>query len=414
MEIKNYSESDLQFLRDNYLIMSVKEIAKSLNKTTGSISNAMRKLGLRKQIHNAWTDDDNAFLKEHYYDMTSEEIGNVLGRTVASVNTQRDKLGLVRHENWSNDEIQYLKDNYQFMGHKEIGNHLHRTEDAVRAKCFDLNLYKKEKPWEDWEKDFLKANYMQMSKHELAEILNRSPDAIQIKASRYGFKKYPYYCDYHYFDQIDTEEKAYWLGFLTADGWISKNKKNNAGVVGIELQYGDIGHLKKFNKSIKGNYQITDRWVACGASTDKESKTHHCCIRIFSLMMYEALSKLGFDNEKSYHVNIPDISEELIRHYLRGYFDGDGCFCLTNKSFTVGFISASKPLFDDVCRILESNTIKYHTHEYTSDYNTKMYRIYVYDKNSKLRLLDYMYQNCQIYLDRKYKKYQKAIQKHRI
>lgn len=299
------------------------------------------------------------------------------------------------------------------MTHAEIGKILNRTEGAVRAKCFDLNLYKKELPWEEWELNYVKDNYMNMQTREISEYLNRTPNAVKLKAERMGYKKYPYSCDYHYFDNIDTEEKAYWLGFLTADGWISKSNKTGAGVVGIELQYGDIKHLKKFNKSISGNYRITDRWKTCDLSNNTDKKNHMCCIRIYSIKMYEDLEIIGFTNNKSYDFCIPVIDDSLIRHYIRGYFDGDGCLCLSNKSFGVSFITASLRFKDSLLKVLNGNGFYPKDYSYISDYNnTPMYRPEFTKNSERLRFLDWIYSDSTIYLDRKYKKYLKAKEKY--
>lgn len=406
---RNFTNEEVEYIKQHYFSATVNEIAECLNKKPSSVYNVIHKLGILKQPHNKWTEDEINFLKNNYIEMTSEEISNHINHSIDAINTMRDKLGLVRNPSWTDEEVKFLVSNFSLMSHNDIGEWLGKTQGAITAKCFDLNLYKKEKPWEQWELDFVKDNYMEMSKKEISEILDRSFDAIQVKANRMGLKKSPYFCDYHYFDVIDTEEKAYWLGFLTADGWISKSEKTNAGVTGIELQYGDIGHLKKFNKSIKGNYQIVDRWKTCPISTkDPNKKNHMCIIRIFSLVMYESLRDLGFSNNKSYDFGIPKIQNDLIRHYIRGYFDGDGCLCFTNKSFKISFTTASRKLSDDVTSILKLNKFKAVGREYINDYNTIMYVIDINYKQDKIKFLDWIYSDCNIYLDRKYKKYLKV------
>lgn len=410
-KIKNYNEQEINFIKENYEKMTVKQLAESLNKSKSSIEYAVRKLGLIKQVHKPWTDNECQYLIDNYEEKTSEEIGKHLNRTIHSVNSERDRLGLVRHESWTDDEVLYLIENFLYKTHAEIGEYLKRTEEAIRAKCFDLKLYKKEVPWSDEEINFLKENYREMSNKEISSILNRSENAIHLQASRMGMKKYPYFCDYHYFDNIDTEEKAYWLGFLTADGWINKNEKSNAGVTGIELQYGDINHLKKFNKSIGGNYQITDRWIKCSLS-DSDRKHHMCCIRIFSLTMYKSLVEKGFTNNKSYDFHVPLLNHDLLRHYMRGYFDGDGCFTFTNKTFHINFITASKMLNDDIIKILKLQNLNPVQQIYINDFNTTMYRLNINKNQERLDFLDWIYKDCHIYLDRKYKKYLKVKEKH--
>lgn len=413
IKIKNYTQEEIEYIKENYTNMTAQEISIKLNKSIGSINNAIRKMGLIKQPHNKWTDKEIEFLREHYINMTSEEISKYVNHSIDAINTMRDNLDLVRNKNWSESEIQFLKDNFESILFSEISKTLGRTENAIRAKCFDLNLFKNS-PWTDDEINYVKDNYMEMKTSDISKMLNRTMSAIELKARRLGLKKYPYTCDYHYFDEINTEEKAYWLGFLTADGWINKNDKNNAGVTGIELQYGDIDHLKKFNKSIGGNYQITDRWKPCPISTkDKDKKHHMCCIRIFSLTMYNSLFNKGFTKDKSYDCHIPYIREDLMKHYIRGYFDGDGCFCFTNQSFHINFITASKALNDDIVKILQSKEFNFIESNYTTDFNTIMYKIDIHRQQDKINFLDWIYQDCNIYLDRKYKKYLKVKNKYK-
>lgn len=412
IKAKNYTEEDLDFIKNNYETLTIKQLCKKFNKSENSIYNVVRRMGLIKQKHNKWTDDEIAFLKNNYIEMTSEEMSYRINHTIDAINAMRDRLGLIRSEKWSAEEVEYITNNFVTMTHAEMGKKLNRTEQAIRAKCFDLDLYKKELPWTEEELEFVKNNYMEMKTKDIAKILNRTPNSIQVKALRMGLKKYPYTCDYHYFDTIDTEEKAYWLGFLTADGWINKNEKNNAGVTGIELQYGDINHLKKFNKSIKGNYQITDRWRPCSISSkDSKKKNHMCCLRIFSLTMYNSLVEKGFSNNKTFDFKIPSIRQDLLRHYIRGYFDGDGCFTFTNTSFHIDFITASETLNSDVLKILKSQNIDCSPNSYISEFDTILYTTNIYKNAEKIKFLDWIYKDCNIYLDRKYKKYLK-VKKH--
>ena len=273
IKIRNYTNENIEYIKNNYNELTTKQIAQVLNKSESSIYNAIRKLGLKKQIHKSWSDAENLFLEENYLNMSNSELAKTLNRSFNSISTQLDKLNLVKAKSWTEEEEKYLQDNFKELTHKEMGDFLGRTEQAVRAKCFDLNLYKKDIPWSEFELNYIRNNYRETDNCELSKILNRTENAIHLQASRMGLKKYPYHCDYHYFDKIDTEEKAYWLGFLTADGWISKNEETNSAAVGVELQYGDINHLRKFNKSIGGNYQITDRWRTCDISTKDKEKT---------------------------------------------------------------------------------------------------------------------------------------------
>ena len=412
IKIKGYTNEELEYIKNNYGVMTVQQLSEKLNKTYNSIYNAVRKLGIKKQIHKQWTEEENNYLKENYLYMTNEEMSKILKRTFNSISAQMDRLNLIRNKAWSKEEEEYLKNNFINMTHKEIGEILGRTEQAVRAKCFDLNLYKMEVPWSDYELTFLKENYKEMTNKEIAKILNRTENAIHLQGSRMGIKKYPYTCDYHYFDQIDTEEKAYWLGFLTADGWINKSGKTNSCAIGIEIQYKDLEHLKKFNKSIHGNYKITDRWRECNISKYKDRKTHSCIIRIYSTNMYNSLCDLGFNENKSFSAKMPNIEDDLIRHYIRGYFDGNGTLCFTNKSFKVGFTTASKHFNCDLLKLLKIKGFNIIEFNYVNEFGTTIYSPNIERIKDKIKFLDWLYKDSNIYLDRKYKKYLKIKKKY--
>ena len=409
IEINGWNNEEINYLKKNYASKTNKQLANELQKTYHSVAYVANKLKLVKQPHKSWTNEEDNFLKEHYIEMTSAEISKILNRTIHSINARRDDLGLIRNANWTVDEETFLIENHNNMSYAEIGKILKRTEGAVDAKCFDMGLYKKEKPWEQWEYDFVKNNYYEMPTKEIAEYLNRTPSAIKLKAQRSGMKKYPYYCDYKFFETIDTEEKAYWLGFLTADGWINQNTETGSGTTGVELQYGDIGHLKKFNKSLNGNYRITDRWRPCAiSSSDPNKKNHMCVLRIFSRIMYQSLVNLGFTNNKSFDSYIPDIPENLQRHYIRGYFDGNGSVSVSNNYLDVRFCTASSKLKDGLIEICLNNNIKLKDCSHLTENDIIVYYPEVTSLKNKLTLLDYMYKDATIYLDRKYKKYLKT------
>ena len=69
-------------------------------------------------------------------------------------------------------------------------------------------------------------------------------------------KSLKYSCDNDYFDVIDTQDKAYWLGFISADGYIASARKQNTKRVGISLHERDAAHLDKFKACIKGNMPV--------------------------------------------------------------------------------------------------------------------------------------------------------------
>jgi hypothetical protein len=122
--------------------------------------------------------------------------------------------------------------------------------------------------------------------------------------------------DERYFDSIDTEDRAYWLGFLTADGCVRER-----GSVDINLQIGDSIHLQKFAESLHAEHSVGFREVVSSNGTVCPQAT----IRISSIKLVAALNCLGLWPNKTFNVRpCEQVSEPFLAAYWRGIFDGDG------------------------------------------------------------------------------------------
>lgn len=193
-----------------------------------------------------------------------------------------------------------------------------------------------------------------------------------------------------FFNKIDTEEKAYWAGFIAADGNIRKDFLK----MRIELNIQDYSHLEKFRKSIEGNNPI------------KESirpNNHSCYIDVNCKEFCLALNELGITPKKSLtlHINFELIPKELRSHFIRGYFDGDGSinkYQRENKEcleWEISFISSEAFLK----QILEE--IKKEKKFYSCGNN---FRMCFKAKQDIIDIIDYLYNNATIYMDRKIEK----------
>lgn len=322
-------------------------------------------------------------------------------------------------ERWTNEEEKYLIDNYMNMMYCDIAEVLNKTEGAIRAKCFELNLVKNN-AWSDEEIEFIQNNYQRLSVNEIAKYLNRTTNSVRLKANRCGCKKSPYNCDYSFFKVIDTEEKAYWFGFIAADGWVSVNSLTNSGCLGIELQYGDTNHLKKFNKSIGGNYKITNRERTCEIDPKYNKVSKESCIRIFSIDMVHDLMNVGITATKTHDFSFPTwMDDSLYGAFIRGYFDGDGCVRTKIRKLASGkvveyplcdIISANKDFLDKLRAILYDK-LGVCSYIYA---DKNCHRLYIHKNEHTLKFLDYIYKDANIYLDRKYNKYLSIVKNNKI
>lgn len=142
-----------------------------------------------------------------------------------------------------------------------------------------------------------------------------------------------------YFDNIDTEEKSYYLGWLMADGNVSIY--NGQYSLKIHIQLSDRIMIDRFVQSIGCSNSIVEK-----ESYNKNKCKYYesCYISITSVHMVKSLMKLGIVPNKTGLERIPDIPYHLIPHFLRGFFDGDGIASLTNKTRFIGFISNNEML----------------------------------------------------------------------
>lgn len=199
----------------------------------------------------------------------------------------------------------------------------------------------------------------------------------------------------HIFDQIDSEEKAYWLGFIFADGYISSSplREGVKSIYQFEISLGikDIEHLNKFKKFITFKKDII---------TDKS----RCRFIVANKHLWTTLNELGCTPNKSLSLKFPNISQNLVKHFIRGYFDGDGCIsrhvhntCVTPHIELLG----TKQMLEHV--LLYSGISAKYKHDKRHSEETWSLE---WSKQDGIDFINYLYQDCSIYLNRKYKLYQ--------
>jgi len=123
----------------------------------------------------------------------------------------------------------------------------------------------------------------------------------------------------HFFDKIDNEVKAYWLGFIVADGCIQM-PKDRQNTLSIGLSAKDSVHLGKFINDISSEHSLYFY-----KSKDSNGNYHEAVrVVLCSNILVASLLKLGIGPRKTNTVNFPIIKNNLLHHFMRGYFDGDG------------------------------------------------------------------------------------------
>lgn len=274
------------------------------------------------------------------------------------------------------------------------------------------------KEWSKEELEFLKNNYLELSNEDIAKNIGRTKKAIQVKLSKMGLvRPDKYYYDKRFFENINREDKAYWLGFLYADGYVHITDRN--AETGIELSAIDIDHLKKFNKSLKGNITPTIRKERNGII---KSTYGIASFRLYSRQMAQDLISHGCIENKTFYIEFPEFNEsKLTWAFIRGYFDGDGSMYrdVGRKFIGFSFTCGSQKFLQGLRDFLYKEGIYgYLSEEQRKDerfHKTSMvYKLLITGLNNAYSFGEKLYNEANIYLDRKKVKYTKAVQEYSV
>lgn len=200
------------------------------------------------------------------------------------------------------------------------------------------------------------------------------------------------------FQSIETEEQAYWLGFLYADGCIHQYKTSK--IIELTLQKQDYSHLVQFA-----------RFVDFGGEIKYREKQQAYRVSFGSAKMFDDLVKLGCVQRKSLILTFPDesiVPKELQRHFIRGYFDGDGHLGIVLTAHylfrkTVSLLG-TKEFLSKLLEVLPFEVGAVNIIKKCKNNDSNNYYFQLRKEESKL-FLDYIYKDSSIYLTRKYLNY---------
>jgi len=200
-------------------------------------------------------------------------------------------------------------------------------------------------------------------------------------------------------EKLSLEQTSYLIGFLHSDGHLYETTRNR-GKVSIELNIKDIDILYKIQSLIGGKIKERKRTTNFGYN-------HSCILEIHSLEIRNFLKKKGLMvGKKSDIVSIP--KKLSIKHYLRGYVDGDGSIGLTgsNEPF-ISIVTRSEVLKNQILQYLfkKFQLIK----NLNRNQRDNIYNITIKNENA-LKFSKILYNKSSIYMNRKYNSYIKISQ----
>lgn len=221
-------------------------------------------------------------------------------------------------------------------------------------------------------------------------------NGIKRKKSRLNMSRLALNVDF--FKEIDTPEKAYWLGYICADGCIQKH--NNK----LAICCKDLEILEKFKKDIESGHKISEKRVF-----DKRTNKWYdeYSLQIGNELFVKNIIDQGVTHNKTDVCDFPKIKEDFYSYFIAGLFDGDGSvYYITGKKALRCNLISTKEILDFIDNyLLKKYGIKPCKKQKISQNKTNVYKQFWY-KNSLL-FLDFIYRGDKnIFLKRKYKIYE--------
>jgi intein/homing endonuclease len=297
----------------------------------------------------------------------------------------------------------FIRENYTIMTQKELAKALGEnvTASDIQYWLRKNNLWKEKYMFTDESIKFMIDNYKTMTYKEIAKHIGLTERQVKGKLNNMGYTKLREF-NKGYFHEIDSELKAYLLGFIFADGWVTHNTKQRNYEFGMELQSRDRCILEALNNELGGVHIISHsnptQRVICGRLTNIG---HMDRLRVYSREFVEDLISHGIVPNKTHDCRIPSFPKEFFFDFLRGYIDGDGCYSCKKNHIYMSLTCSSEDVLKWVQDVLKTYNIT------TSVYKEKeyKYKLYCTSYESMKSLINCMYhKDCTLYLTRKYDK----------
>lgn len=235
---------------------------------------------------------------------------------------------------------------------------------------------------------------------KIAKDYNVSTYTIYSIFSSHGVKtsRRKYDLNEHYFDVIDTGNKAYILGLLYSDG--TNNMKNHQ--VAISLQEQDKHILDDIKKEINSDCPL----IFYDYKSKNINNSNQFRLTINSKHISDVLNNFGVIPNKSLHLSFPDwLDESLYSHFLRGYMDGDGWISKNPKAPRIELIGTESFCQSISDIIVDKFGIKPAIRKRYKELDTTTRQLDFGGRKQVKTFLDWLYKDADLYLDRKYNIY---------
>lgn len=246
------------------------------------------------------------------------------------------------------------------------------------------------------------SNQTKHSRNAISKMLEKS-DIKTTKGNHYR----KYFFDFDFFEKIDSEIKAYWLGFLYADGCVLPQDPRGYGEQEFKLSLSEQDQeiLEKYKEDLKSTYPIR-------RDETKHKKNENSQVQLIcsyrSQKTVDDLKKLGCVENKSLILKFPteeQVPSKLIYHFIRGYFDGDGSISCYKEAYQISFVG-TESFIKTLSTYFKGGTVLPDLRKKNSWY---------FNLGGNLQVLQayhLMYDNATRFLQRKYLKFQSLLKKY--
>lgn len=157
-----------------------------------------------------------------------------------------------------------------------------------------------------------------------------------------------------YFDELDSDKKAYYIGLLFADGSVANGEDGRSPMIRVELASQDSSVLDDLRRELQITSDIR--------TNKRDGKNETRTLSVRSRALASSLAKYGIVPNKTYlSEHLPDIPQQYVRQFIHGLIDGDGSVYFSQGAWHINFCSHFKSICEEFERIC-SSIIKKDTH----------------------------------------------------
>ena len=274
------------------------------------------------------------------------------------------------------------------IDHKKIREILIENKVKINSDRISVKQFTEEQ-----KKQIVEMYKNQIGTREISKLFKCNPSKIKTVLDKNSIlilkKQRQYGCNDNFFEKINNELNAYWLGFMYADGNVGL--ENNS--ITLNLAKKDEDHVWLFKQHLDSDHPIRYE-----ERSTFGSKRQFCKLTVNSEKMKNDLIKLGCIPNKSLTLKFPteeQVPKELIIPFIRGLIDGDGF--VSKNTNNLGLCGTLDVVTNTFKNLFGEREKKY----YTNGNSKENWSFKIHSKADFEFATNLLYENAKVYLIRK-------------